>query len=180
MKESGFSSILSDAARGDRGSLTALYARYHPMLVRYLRPLAPGVGEQLAHEAWLAAAAKLDGFDGDERDFRILLLSEAGTQVRRHQRSVRRGSARPPAPQVIDLRFSPVGDEPVTDAAIAGLLSGLSPHQSQILLLRVVGGLTAEETAGLLREKPATIRLTEHEALQQIARRLQTEEHLVG
>jgi DNA-directed RNA polymerase specialized sigma24 family protein len=81
---------------------------------------------------------------------------------------------------VIDLRFSPVGDQPVADAAIAGLLHGLSPHQIQVLLLRVVGGLTAEETAGLMREKAETIRLTEYEALQQIARRLQSEERVVG
>lgn len=175
MKESDFQSTLSDATSGDLRALMALYAEYHRMLVRYLRPQAPGFGEKLAHQTWTSVAQRLNDFSGTERDFRVVLLSEADEQIAAHQRSAGPVIGQQNAPRLIDLRSSPVGDEPVADAAIAELLQGLSPHQAQILLLRVVGGLTAEETAGLLLEPPATIRLTEHEALQQIANRLQRE-----
>lgn len=175
MKESDFQSTLSDATTGDRRALMALYAEYHRMLVRFLRPQVPGHGEELAHQTWTAVAQRLRDFDGTERDFRMILLSEAGEQIAAHQRSAGRVIGQPDSQRLIDLRSSPVGDQPVADAAIAQLLQGLSPHQAQILLLRVVGGLTAEETAALLEEEPATIRLTEYEALQQIANRLQRE-----
>ena len=165
---------MSAAIGGDRRAITALYGEYHRMLVRYLRPQAPGFGEELAEATWLTVAKKLKGFRGTQRAFRILLLSAADDQVSGHNQQRRRTAQHRSRPRVIDLRSSPVGDDPVTDAAIAELLHGLSSHQAHILLLRVVGGLSAPETGQLLGEKPTTIRLTEHEALQQISRRLQT------
>lgn len=176
MREPGIQSVFSDAVRGDSRAFTELYRRYHRMLVRYLRPQVPGSDEQLAYETWVATAPQLDGFQGDERDFRSLLLAQADAQMSKQLRTSQRAASPPESCRVIDLRYSALEEEPVADATIADLLHGLSPHQAHILLLRVVGGLSADETARLLHQTAATIRLTEHEALQQIAQRLRREQ----
>lgn len=173
MGERDFVDILSAAARGDRQGVADLYARYNRMLVRYLRVHAPGYGEDLAHETWLAVTPMLPRFRGTERDFRVLLLTEARRLVAQLRRDYARDKIRPVEPQRLStLRPVLVGDEPVTDAAIAELLAGLRPLHAEILLLRVVAGLSAEETGALLGKSPGVIRVTQHRVLKQLARRL--------
>lgn len=173
MEEADFQKVLRTAAKGDRRALAFLYAQYNRMLVRFLRAQAPSFGEDLAHETWLSVAGELRRFQGDERAFRVLLLSEA----RRHAAAWKRSSAlertRPVAPSELSvLTPAAIGDEPVADAAVAGLLHGLSPLHAEILLLRVVGGLSAEETGAILGKSAGVVRVTQHRVLKQLARRL--------
>ncbi|HET6874151.1 MAG TPA: RNA polymerase sigma factor [Acidimicrobiales bacterium] len=173
MDEAGFQSTLQGAASGDRRALTALYARYNRVLVRYLRVHAPGYGEDLAHETWLSVTPALRQFTGSERAFRMMLLAEARRQAVEFKRASGQGRVKPVAPSCFTgLRATSVGDEPVADAALAELLAGLRPLHAEILLLRVVGGLSAEETGALLGKSPGMIRVTQHRVLKQLARRL--------
>jgi DNA-directed RNA polymerase specialized sigma24 family protein len=68
-----------------------------------------------------------------------------------------------------------VGDEPVTDAAVAGLLHGLPPSDAEVMLMRVVGGLSVDETATVLHVAASRVRRIEARALNQAARRLARE-----
>lgn len=173
MGERDFSEILRQAASGDRPAVAELYGRYNRMLVRYLRAQVPGYGEDLAHETWLAITPRLPRFRGDERQFRMLLLTEGRRLVAGVREAAKRDQALPfPPRQLSGLRPSPVGDEPVADAAIAELLAGLRPLHAEILLLRVVAGLSAEETGAILGKSPGVIRVTQHRVLRQLARRL--------
>jgi RNA polymerase sigma-70 factor (ECF subfamily) len=171
--EPNFESTLKAAGQGDRRSLSDVYAHYNPLLVRYLRAQAPGFGEDLAQEAWLEVAAQLRGFDGGEREFRLLLLAEARHQAAEFKRRSGREPVRPVPPRSLDeLRAAPVGDATVADAALAELLEGLRPLQAEILLLRVVGGLSADEVGALLGKSANMIRVTQHRVLRHLARRL--------
>ncbi len=146
------------------------------MLVRFMRAQAPGYGEDLAHETWLAVAARVSDFAGEERDFRLLLFTEARRQVTLFRRSAQKESARPVPPRSMHgLRPVTVGDATVADAAVAELLDGLRPEHAEILLLRVVAGFTAEETGALLGKSPGLIRVTQHRVLRQLAKRLESE-----
>jgi RNA polymerase sigma-70 factor, ECF subfamily len=168
-----FDLVIRQAGLGSEGALSRLYAEYNRMLVRYLRVHVPGAGEDLAQETWLAVAPRLQSFRGSERDFRVFLLEEARDQAAAYRRNVQREPARPFAPRALSgLRAVDVGDEPVADAALATLLDGLRPLHSEILLLRVVGGLTAEETGALLGKSPGVVRVTQHRVLRQLAKRL--------
>lgn len=173
MDEAVFQSTVETAATGDRRALTALYAEYNRLLVRFLRVQAPGFGEDLAHETWLSVTPSLPGFRGGERQFRMMLLSEARRQAAEFKKSSGGGRVRPVPPRTFAvLHPTAVGDEPVADAAVAELLDGLRPLHAEILLLRVVGGLSAEETGALLGKSPGMIRVTQHRALRLLARRL--------
>jgi RNA polymerase sigma-70 factor (ECF subfamily) len=173
LDEAAFQQIVGRAGAGDRRALSDLYANYNPMLVRFLRAQTPGYGEDLAQETWLAVAPKLETFRHDERAFRILLLSEARHQAATFKKSSRSEPARSvPPSRLTALRPITVGDATVADAAVAQLLDGLRPLHAEILLLRVVGGLSAEETGALLGKSPGMIRVTQHRVLRQLARRL--------
>ena len=173
MDAAEFDRVLHQAGNGSEGALSRLYAEYNRLLVRYLRVHAPGFGEDLAQETWLTIAPKLRGFRGSERDFRVFLLTEARLQAAEYRRNAQRDPARPFAPRTLTgLRPVDVGDEPVADAALATLLEGLRPLHAEILLLRVVGGLSAEETGALLGKSPGVIRVTQHRVLRQLAKRL--------
>lgn len=173
MDEAQFEQTITAAGRGDRQALSCLYAEYNRMLVRFLRAQVPGYGEDLAQETWMRIAPALRSFRGGERDFRVLLLSEARRQATDFKRVSSREKARPVPPRTLSgLRPTLVGDEPVADAAVAELLHGLRPFHAEILLLRVVGGLSAEETGAILGRSPGVIRVTQHRALKQLARRL--------
>ena len=173
MEEAALQNTIAAAGRGDRPALTTLYAEYNRMLVRFLRAQVPGFGEDLAHETWLALAPLLRTFHGDERAFRVLLLSEARRQVSSFKKSSARERVKPVAPRALyEMRPTLVGDEPVADAAVAELLAGLRPFHAEVILLRVVGGLSAEETGEILGRTPGVIRVTQHRVLKQLARRL--------
>jgi RNA polymerase sigma-70 factor (ECF subfamily) len=174
MDEIRFEETLRGARDGQRQCLTALYSAYNPMLVRYLRMQAPGAGEDLAQETWLEVAPKLHDFRADERDFRIMLLTIARRQVARY----RKGNGQVPttlmSPRALTgvTRHIRSADAREADAALRDLLSGLKPLHAEILLLRVVGGLTAEETAALVGKSPGAVRVMQHRALRRLADRL--------
>lgn len=173
MEDAALQTTIASAGAGDRQALTVLYAEYNRMLVRFLRAQVPGFGEDLAHETWMAIAPLLKTFRGDERAFRILLLSEARRQAISFKRSSSQERVRPVAPHALyEMRPTLVGDEPVADAAVAELLHGLRPFHAEVILLRVVGGLSAEETGAILGKTPGVIRVTQHRVLKQLARRL--------
>ena len=175
MDETVFRTTIEQAGAGDRRAINALHSNYNQMLTRFMRAKTPGHSEELVRQTWLVVGRRLLRFVGGERRFRNLLFSTALEQANRYSQN-RRGQL----PGWADNRRmsdpgmdrDPVGDDPVTDAAIASLLDGLHPLQADILLLRVVGGLTVTETASLLRTDPRRVREMEVGSLNQIAHRL--------
>jgi RNA polymerase sigma-70 factor (ECF subfamily) len=144
------------------------------MLVHFLRAQVPGMGEDLAHETWLAAGAALPDFRGDERSFRIWLFAIARAQLAEYGSSPDGTHTTLVDPHRLAgiTRHHQPEDIRVADAAIAQLLAGLSPSHAQILLLRVVGGLNAEETGALVGMSPGAVRVIQHRALRKLAKRL--------
>jgi RNA polymerase sigma-70 factor (ECF subfamily) len=172
--DEGFRYLLGAAKGGHRAAIASLYRNYNPMLVHFVRAQVPDMGEDLAHETWLAVGARLREFSGNERTFRIWLLSIARTQVAEHVRSsgyIRTSPVDPSRLSGLTHRHQPE-DVRVADAAIAQLLSGLPSSHAEILLLRVVGGLSAEETGALVGKSAGAVRVIQHRALRKLAKRL--------
>jgi RNA polymerase sigma-70 factor (ECF subfamily) len=174
MDEGQFVQILQAAQAGKRVAVASLYRRFNPVLVTYLRARAPGVAEDVAHETWLVVSGQLRQFRGDESAFRMWLLSVARTQLageRASTPSVHAAAVEPGRLAKI-TRIRQPEDVRVADAAIAQLLAGLPPSHAEILLLRVVGGLSAEETGVLVGKSPGAVRVIQHRALRKLAKRL--------
>jgi RNA polymerase sigma-70 factor, ECF subfamily len=175
MDRGEFLGVLTAARGGEREAVATLYAMFNPMLVRFLRAQAPGLGEDLAHDTWLEAAPRLREFRGDERAFRVWLLTIARDELGRSDRAADEPPTLPmtsPALRADAARRWQSDDVRVADAAIAQLLAGLPPDHAEILLLRVVGGLSAEETGALVGKTAGAVRVIQHRALHRLAQRL--------
>jgi RNA polymerase sigma-70 factor (ECF subfamily) len=174
MGDQDFLYVLKAAQAGQNSAIASLYRCYNPMLVHFTRAQVPGMGEDLAHDTWLAAGPLLREFQGDERSFRVWLLSIARSQVARQRDLFGRDSTTLVDPYRLRglVRRHEPEDVRVADAAIAQLLAGLPRSHAEILLLRVVGGLSAEETGSLVGKSPGAVRVIQHRALRGLAKRL--------
>jgi RNA polymerase sigma-70 factor (ECF subfamily) len=156
---------------------------YQPRLLRFLRGLEPSVADDLAGEVWLAVAVRLDRFVGGERDFRAWLFAVARNRLADH----RRRAARRPRLVAIDGQLvDTVHDQgPVVSSdpaelaidrlsaqeAIDALVADLTPEQAEVVLLRIVGGLSVDEVAMLTSRSPGAVRVLQHRALTRLAAR---------
>lgn len=162
-------SLLKAWSAGDpeaeRRLVPLVYAELRRRAGAYLRRERPGHTLQptaLVHEAWL----RLAGQDVDWRN-RSQFFGMASSLMRRilvdHAR--RRGAARRGggAPRVaLEEAMGTTADGDRVDMVrldeALTELAELDPRQGRIVELRFFGGLTTEETAGLLGVSPATIK----------------------
>jgi len=163
-----------DAARsGDEWAMTCLFRESNPALLRYLRHHAPDVADDLLAETWLAAAKHLPRFKGDADDLRAWLFAVARRRVADHYRRRHR------RPDLVSL--DPETDFPArdtTDEAVIGSISAqgaiealvreLPKDQAEVVLLRVVADLSAEQVAKVLGRSPGSVRVLQHRALRRL------------
>lgn len=170
-----FPALLQRAAEGDQTAASALFAEYHPRLLRFLRGLEPRAADDLAGEVWLAVARGLPGFEGDAGDFTAWLFTIARNRLADHRRTAARRRTDPVA-EVEDLTATAAAD-PADHAidrwsaadAVALVAEHLPPEQAEVVLLRVVGGLDVAQVAEIVGRTPGWVRVNQHRALQRLA-----------
>jgi RNA polymerase sigma-70 factor, ECF subfamily len=169
-----FPDVLVAAQAGADWAIGQLFAVHNPALVRYLEGRARGFGDDLAQEVWIAAARNLRSFTGDEQALRAWLFSIARSKLIDHGRRLTRQPASPTDPHIMeDTSPAEVPVDALTAReAIAELVEGLNKEQADIVLLRVVGGLSVDEVAAIVGKRPGAVRVAQHRALRRIARRL--------
>jgi RNA polymerase sigma-70 factor (ECF subfamily) len=177
MLGSEFDHILAEAKTGSRAALGALYREFNPALRRFLIARAPSEGEDLAADVWVAVAPKIVEFDGDERGFRAWLFTFGRRRVIDHyRRSGRRG----PVVPLHDEHEMPGREDPEAEAlsrlsaaeAAQLLAAHLTTDQCDVLMMRIYGGLDVSDVAAALERTDTWVRVTQHRAIQRLARRL--------
>jgi len=174
----GFDDILVSACAGQERAFGCLYDELQPAILRYLRWKEPSMAEDLAAETWLAVAERLAGFEGDEGAFRGWIFAIARRRVADHRRrAARRQTA--PVPDEVLVGLADPGDpaELVVEKlsaqhAITQLTATLPADQAEVVVLRVIGGLSVEETARVMDKRPGTVRVLQHRALRRLANEL--------
>src|SRR4051794_7259926 len=166
---------LHGAARGDEGSLTALFRILHPPLLRYLRHHVGPAAEDVASDVWLALAPQLRGFDGTFADLRALMFTVARRRVIDHYRR----RARRPSSVPLDESCECAGaeetetlvlDDLTAQGAVEALVHTLPVEQAEIVLLRVLGELEIEQIAEIVGKSTGAVRVAQHRALQRLQR----------
>lgn len=176
--ERRFDWLLPAARAGDEQALTTLYRELHPALVRYLRVHAAGEEEDLAAEVWIDLARALQSFQGGEDGFRRLAFTIA--RRRAIDAGRKRGRRRTDPTDLGSLLGLAHRDDTeaialdriASDEAVERILSRLSPAHAEVVLLRVVAGMSVAEVAELLGRRPGAISLVQHRALRRLARDL--------
>ncbi|HEX5114950.1 MAG TPA: RNA polymerase sigma factor ShbA [Pseudonocardiaceae bacterium] len=163
------------AVAGNQMAVERLLGYVRPLVVRYCRAR---VGRQersfasaddVAQEVCLAVLTALSTYRDQGRPFLAFVYGIAAHKVADAHRAAARNRAEPVAE---------VPDEPELDAGpeqramrvemtsrMAELLQVLPAKQREILVLRVVVGLSAEETADAVGSTPGAVRVAQHRAL---------------
>jgi RNA polymerase sigma-70 factor, ECF subfamily len=176
-----FESVLARAASGEATAFEELWRDANPGLLRYLRVLAGDHAEDVASETWLKVINGLGGFSGGEPGFRGWLST-----IARHTYidMVRRPSQRVeiPAGDVGVLEKGPTAQTPdaadlvlerlSTDAALK-LIGQLPSDQAEMIMLRVVIGLSYAEVASIMGRTPGAVRVAVHRGLRRLEALLQ-------
>lgn len=165
-----FADVLAAARLGAAWALEALYRWLAPAVVGYLRLQGVEDPEDLSSEVFLGAFRNLAGFRGDQQAFRSWTFAIA------HRRVVddRRRRSRRPQPAEVDASALDLAGGDDTEGEVLARLSGetimalcerLSADQRDVVLLRLAGDLSLEETASALGKSTGAIKALQHRAV---------------
>jgi RNA polymerase sigma-70 factor, ECF subfamily len=182
----GLDAEVGAAVEGDRSAIERLLASIRPLVVRYCRAR---VGRQersfasaddVAQEVCLAVLTALPSYRDQGRPFLAFVYGIAAHKVADSHRSAARNRSEP-VPEVPDGPETEAGPEQRVmqgelNGQMAQLLRILPEKQREILLLRVVVGLSAEETAAAVGSTPGAVRVAQHRALSRLRKTLAAEE----
>jgi RNA polymerase sigma-70 factor (ECF subfamily) len=175
VKAGDLEDALEKARLGDELAVSCLFKAFYPALMQYVKRHAPGSEEDLVSETWLSAARGLHDFTGSVENFRAWLFLIARRRIVDFYRSRARspqtvsadGELQAPNPlETADVALESLS----TDQAISALVRDLSPDQAEVVLLRVVAGLSVEEVAQIMGKSPGSVRVLQHRALRRLAR----------
>lgn len=147
-----FPEILAAARLGAEWAWRALHRELAPQLVGYLRGRGANSPEDVAGEVFLRLFRDLHRFEGGEAELRAFAFTIAHHRLIDERRARARRPETPTLTEVLDA-YGPCGDtereavESLRTREIRRLIEELSPDQQEVLLLRIVGGLNAEEVA---------------------------------
>jgi len=167
--------VVAEAVAGDRDALREVLETIRPLVVRYCRARV-GTAERsglsaddVAQEVCLAAITALPRYKDQGRPFLAFVYGIAAHKVADAHRAAGRNKSDPM--DVVPERLSgEAGPEQMaidseSSARMAELLQVLPEKQREILILRVVVGMSAEETADAVGSTAGAVRVAQHRAL---------------
>jgi RNA polymerase sigma-70 factor (ECF subfamily) len=157
---------------GDR--VAAAFASVQGDLLRYLRAIAGAdQADDVASQVWVEVLAGAAAFRGDGAAFRRWVFATARRRaLDEHRRWWRRSvTLYPPGDRELERATTDDGGHAEQDAAVAQI-ARLPKAQAEIVLLRVLGGCSAEEAAELTGRTPGAVRVIQHRALRRLAEEL--------
>jgi len=166
---------VAEAVAGDRNALREVVETIRPVVIRYVRArlgASERVGlsaDDVAQEVCLAAIQALPRYQDQGRPFLAFVYGIASHKVADAHRAAARNRSDPT--DVVPERFSlDNGPEQLAmqsdaSARMQKLLAILPEKQREILTLRIVVGMSAEETAEAVGSTPGAVRVAQHRAL---------------
>jgi|SRR5829696_89313 len=177
--EGRFDAVLASARDGEPRALAEIFTTLSPLVAGYLRLQGSREPDDLTSDVFVGVLRNLGSFTGDESDFRSWLFTIA------HRRLLdeRRRLARRPVPEPLDsVPEAPALDDveaeasrSITDERVRRLCESLVPDQRDVLLLRLLGGLTVDEVAATLGKTSGAVKALQRRGYGALSRRLQHE-----
>lgn len=167
--------ILSElAARGHPAAIDALLRQIRPMVLRYCRSRLGHisghyhVADDVAQEVCIAIVSALPRYQDMGRPFSSFVFGIASHKVADAMRTAARTAV--PVDDLPDAPDDRPGPEETVVAYLEAerarrLLAMLPVNQRELLVLRVLSGLSAEETGHALGMSPGAVRVAQHRAL---------------
>ena len=173
-----FDEMVAGAGEGDQRAIEALFRELQPPLLRFLRAQESRVADDLAAEVWLAVAKGISRFDGDWPDFRAWVFAIARRRLADHRRTAAR--RRTDVTEAAEFEQQPARDAPEQETldklsaqqAATLIASVLGTEQAEVVLLRVLADLDVDQVAAIMQRSPNWVRVTQHRAVRNLAKRL--------
>ncbi len=173
-----FDVLVSAAVAGERAAVEGVLRWIRPLVLRYCRARVGNrektfaSADDVAQEVCLAVLKALPSYRDQGRPFLAFVYGIAAHKVA----AARRSAARNPTEPVPELPDTPeLADSPETQVMqgesaewMAKLLDTLTDRQRDIVILRVVVGLSAEKTAAAVGTTSGAVRVSLHRALNQL------------
>jgi RNA polymerase sigma-70 factor (ECF subfamily) len=166
--------LTSLAVGGQPAAIESLLEQIRPMVVRYCRARLSRltghyhVADDVAQEVCIAVLSALPRYQDMGRPFASFVFGIASHKVADALRNASRLAI--PTEDLPDGPDDQPGPEETVVAYIEAervraLLARLPVHQRELLVLRVLAGMTAEETGNTLGMSPGAVRVAQHRAL---------------
>lgn len=166
---------VAEAVAGSRDALREVVETIRPIVVRYVRARI-GTAERsglsaddVAQEVCMAAIQALPRYQDQGRPFLAFVYGIASHKVADAHRAVARNKSDPtevvPERSSLDAGPEQMALQSDSAARMSKLLALLPEKQREILNLRIVVGLSAEETAEAVGSTPGAVRVAQHRAL---------------
>lgn len=174
-----FDSVITAARTGAEWAWSELYDDLAPLVLGYLRGRGAAEPEDLTGEVFLHMVRDVGSFEGNEREFRSWTLSIAHHRLLDDIRYRRR---RPTDPAGDEVGKHAAGGNVETEAFgslgsknVLRILQTLSPDQRDVLLLRMIAGLTIEEIARILDKRVGAVKALQRRGLANLRRKIARE-----
>ena len=179
--------IVAAAVDGDHEAVGRLLAYLRPLVVRYCRARfsgqerSSGSADDVAQEVCFAVLKSLPSYRDEGRPFLAFVYGIAQHKVADAHRASARNRSEPVAALPESAAPGEAGPEQSVLRAelteqLSRLLEKLPEKQREIVLLRVVLGLSSEETAEAVGSTPGAVRVAQHRALARLRKVLAAEE----
>lgn len=174
-QEERLDAVVAEAVGGDRDALRKVLETIRPIVIRYCRARIGSVersglsADDLAQEVCLAAVMALPRYCDRGRPFLAFVYGIAAHKVADAFRAAGRDMSYPTGsiPERTSAETGPerAALEADSISRMDELLKVLPDKQREILILRVVVGLSAEETASAVGSTAGAVRVAQHRAL---------------
>ncbi len=173
------------ATRGARDALADVLESIRPLVVKYCRARV-GIGERhmlsaddIAQEVCMAVMTALPRYEDQGRPFMAFVYGIAAHKVADAFRNAARNKADPvyEIPETVSDEGGPelIALESESSRRMGRLLQVLPEKQREIVILRVVLGMSAEETADAVGSTAGAVRVAQHRALNRLKSELARE-----
>src|SRR5579862_1112695 len=161
--------LVAAACAGEAWALTEIWQTYAPAVTGYLRGRGASEPDDLTSDVFIAVFERLRAFRGDAADLRAFVFTVAHHRLVDDLRRQRRRGV-PVAYDVSrDPRLAASAEELALDGVrterVHALLAELSDDQRDVILMRVLGDLSLEQTATALGKRVGAVKALQHRAL---------------
>lgn len=172
-----FQRVLSAAQADAPWAYERLYRSLSPSICGYLRLQGASDPEDLTSEVFLGAFRGIGSFSGDEDRFRSWVFTIAHRRLtdERRARGCRPAMAGAEPPDTAGGDVEEEALRRLSADRVRALCAGLAPDQGDVLLLRLVSGLTVEAIAGMLGKTPGAVKALQRRGLCALRRQLERE-----
>lgn len=169
-----FQRVLEAAKSGAEWAWAAIYRDLAGPVKGYFVARGAYEAEDLASETFLQVARDIGSFRGEEQPFRSWVFVIAHRRlVDSWRASGRRPQSSAVDETVVEMAAGDTEEEAMSNLAMTDVMAAmakLTEDQRAVLALRIVGGLSAEETAQVLGRRAGAVRALQHRGLLSLRR----------